>query len=68
MAEARFIYDGQDIVIQCNKNQKMRDICTNLSTKINVGINSLIFLYGGTKLNMENTKYSYMIPKVIHYF
>ena len=55
MAEARFIYDGQDIVIQCNKNQKMRDICTNLSTKINVGINSLIFLYGGTKLNMENT-------------
>ena len=33
----------------------MRDICTYLSTKINVNINSLIFLYGGTQLNLEKT-------------
>ena len=55
MAEAKFIYDGQDIIIQCNKNQKMKDICSNLSNKINVNINSLIFLYGGNKLNLEKT-------------
>ena len=55
MAEAKFTYEGSDIIIQCNKNQRMRDICTNLSTKINIGINSLIFLYGGTKLDLEKT-------------
>ena len=55
MAEAKFTYEGSDIIIQCNKNQKMRDICTNLSTKINVNINSLVFLYGGGILNLEKT-------------
>ena len=55
MAEARFTFEGQDIIIQCNKNQKMRDICTNLSTKINVGLNSLVFLYGGGQLNLDKT-------------
>ena len=55
MAEAKFTYEGSDIIIQCNKNQKMRDICANLSTKINVNINSLVFLYGGGILNLEKT-------------
>ena len=55
MAEAKFTYEGQDIIIQCTKNQKMKDICTNLSNKINVGLNSLVFLYGGGKLNQEKT-------------
>ena len=55
MAEAKFTYDGQEIIIQCNKNQKMKDICNSLSTKINVGINSLIFLFGGDILNLEKT-------------
>jgi len=53
MAEAKFIYDGQNIFIQCNKNQKMKDICTNLCNKINVELNSLVFLYGGSILNLE---------------
>ena len=55
MADVKFTYEGLDIIIRCNKNQKMRDICTYLSTKINVNINSLIFLYGGTQLNLEKT-------------
>ena len=55
MAEAKFTYEGKVIIIQCNKNQKMRDICTNLSTKINVGLNSLVFLYGGGQLNLDKT-------------
>ena len=53
MAEIDFIYDGKSIRIQCNINQKMKDICINLSNKINTDINSLIFLYGGTILNLE---------------
>ena len=55
MAEAKFTFEGQDIIIQCTKNQKMKDICINLSNKINVGLNSLVFLYGGGKLNLEKT-------------
>ena len=53
MSEVVFIYDGQSITIQCDMNQKMRDICTKLSKKINMNLNSLIFLYGGMKLNLE---------------
>ena len=55
MAETKFTYDGQDIVLSCDKNQKMREICTNLSTKINVDLNSLIFLYGESLLDLEKT-------------
>ena len=54
MAEIVFYYDGKTITIQCNKNQKMKDICINLSNKINEDINSLVFLYGGKQLNLEN--------------
>ena len=55
MAETKFTYDGQDIILSCDKSQKMREICTNLSTKINVDINSLIFLYGESLLDLEKT-------------
>ena len=53
MAEIVFIYDGQNIIVQCDINQKMKDICINLSNKINTDINSLTFLYGGGILNLE---------------
>ena len=53
MAEVYYIFEGQSIIIQSNKNQKMKDICKNLSTKINIDINSLIFLYEGNKLDLE---------------
>ena len=55
MAEAIFIYEGQTIKIQCNKNQKMEEICRLLSVKINSDINSLLFLSEGIKLNLEKS-------------
>ena len=55
MSEIIFIYEGSNISIQCNKNQKLKDICNNLSLKINEDINSLLFLYGGNKLNLDKT-------------
>ena len=55
MAEVEFTFEGNPIIIQCNKNQKMKDICNKLSTKINININSLIFLYGGNILNFDKT-------------
>ena len=53
MAEVVFIYEGKSIIIQCSLNEKMEDICNNLSSKIKVDINLLIFLYGGSILNLE---------------
>ena len=55
MAEAIFTYEQQIIKIQCNKNQKMKDICKSLSTKINEDINTLIFLGQGVLINLEKT-------------
>ena len=31
----------------------MSEICNKLSNKINMNVNSLIFLYGGSKLNLD---------------
>ena len=55
MAEIVFIYEGAPINIQCNKHEKMKDICIKLSNKIKANINSLIFLYGGNQLNLDKT-------------
>jgi len=53
MAEIIFIYEGNQINIQCDKNQKMYEICNKLISKININLNSLIFLYGGNQLNLD---------------
>ena len=53
MAEIVFQYEGKNITIQCNKNQKMLDICNNLSNKINTNLDSLVFLYGGSQLKFD---------------
>ena len=53
MAEIIFIYEGNQFNMQCEKNQKMDEICNKLSTKINMNINSLIFLYGGSQINLD---------------
>jgi len=57
MAEIIFTYEGNQINIQCDKNQKMNEICNKLTTKIDLNINSLIFLYEGSQLNL-NKKYN----------
>jgi len=53
MAEIIFHYEGKTIIIQCNKDQRISDICNNLSNKINTNIDSLVFLYGGNQLNLN---------------
>ena len=53
MAEVFFIFGGLSIAIQCDINQKMKEICINLSNKINTDLNSLIFIYGDSVLDIE---------------
>ena len=50
-AFASFTLDGCEIIIQCSKEDKMKDICQKYANKIQKNINTLIFLYGGNQLN-----------------
>ena len=53
MAKAIFSYNGTETVIQCLKEDKMKNICIKYSSKINININSLLFIYGGNQINLE---------------
>jgi len=55
MSEAKIIFnfEGRDLTIQCSQEDKIKDICQKCATKIESNINSLLFLYGGNKMNME---------------
>ena len=55
MAEAIFSFKGNNTTIQCLLGDKMKDICLKFSFKINIDINSLYFLYGGEKINLNLT-------------
>jgi hypothetical protein len=55
MAKVVFSYAGTEITIQCNKEDKIGDICNKFATKIDKNINSLIFIYNGNKINYELT-------------
>ena len=48
-----FELEGINVIIQCSEEDRIKDICQKYVTKIESNINSLIFLYGGNKLNME---------------
>ena len=53
MVKINFELEGIKVIIQCSEEDRMKDICQKYVTKIESNINSLIFLYGGNKLNME---------------
>jgi len=54
MAEIQFNYEGKNIIIQCNENEKIEEIITRFLTKIdNIENKNLIYLYNGTKINKE---------------
>ena len=55
MAKVIFSYNGTELTIQCTKDDKMKDICKRFSTKVDINMNSLFFLYGGNKINYELT-------------
>ena len=49
------MYSGSEIIIQSEKEDKMKDICNRFATKANININSLLFVYNGNKINYELT-------------
>ncbi len=55
MATVIFTYEGIPIKVQCLKEDKMKDICNKFAVKADININSLLFMYGGNKINYELT-------------
>ena len=53
MSKVTFVFGGVEVIIQCTKEEKMKDICQRYANKIERNINSLIFLYGGSHINFE---------------
>ena len=55
MSEANVVFtlDGVNLAIRCTTEDKMEDICKKYSTKINKNMNSLLFSYGGNKINFD---------------
>ena len=48
-----FIYKGEKAKIQCNPQEKMKDIFKKYESKIGVDITNLFFIYNGNKINEE---------------
>ena len=47
MSEISFIYEGRPIVVQGNRDQKMKDICKSFLTKAQLKNNSdIIYIMG----------------------
>ena len=55
MANVIFSFNGFETIIQCLKENKMKDICQKFITKMNMDINSVYFIYGGGQLNLDLT-------------
>ena len=55
MSTVKIDYEGKATIIQCLKTDKMFDICKKFSTKSNLELNNLYFLYGGSKINLNMT-------------
>ena len=53
MSEVIFNYKGEQTIIQCQQNSKMKDICQNYSVKISKDISNLVFLYNRTQLKED---------------
>ena len=55
MSEANVVFtlDGENLIVQCSKEDKLRGICQTYSTKIKEKMNTLFFLYRGNQVNFE---------------
>ena len=63
MSKVIFIFNGEKINIQCLNEDKMKDICSKYSNKINKNVNDIFFLYGGNIINLD-LKYNDIINSI----
>ena len=64
MSKVIFDYKGKKTTIQCLKEDKMKDICLKLTSKIEININNIYLLYNGNIINNMELKYNEIINKI----
>ena len=55
MAQVIFNYEGINTVIQCDINEKMKDIINRFMIKINNKENNLYYFYNDKRINIDAT-------------
>jgi hypothetical protein len=55
MVEIEFIYDGTSLIIQSEETKVLKEICQQFATKVGIDIKSVIFIYGGNKIDETKT-------------
>ena len=53
MFQVEFSFNGNNTIIQCNSEDKMKKIIEKFKNKVNIETNSVYFLYKGGKINEE---------------
>ena len=53
MVSVEFIFNNNLIVVPCDINEKMKDICQRFISKAEITNNSLYYLYQGNQINLE---------------
>ena len=53
MSEIEFFYNGNYIKIQCNSNEKMRNIFDRFITKVGANNNLLVYIFNGYTISNE---------------
>ena len=51
MAEIIFNYRGIETKIQCNINEKIKEVIEKYANKVGIDISKLYFIYNGNKIN-----------------
>ena len=55
MTEVEFNYNGIATIIQCNRNDKMIDVCEKFESKSQLKEKTIFYLYGGKEIKINNT-------------
>ena len=53
MSSIIVLYQGEEVIIPCNKDEKLKEILKRFALKANVEINEIYFVYNGNKVNEE---------------
>lgn len=55
MSKVIFNYKGEKTIIQCQKEEKLQEICQKFANKIQIDLNEFFFLYNGSQIDKELT-------------
>ena len=59
MDQVEFKYQGLSLVIQCDENEKMKNICQQFCKKAQIDINNIFFSYNGKAGNQFNEELTF---------